>query len=38
MSLAKKDVKLFQNIRTSEGSLHAAAETVLGKLDDGAKE
>lgn len=38
MSLAKKNVKLPQETSTFEGSLHAAAETVLGRLDDGTKE
>lgn len=38
ISLAKKDVQLPQQTSTSEGSLHAAAETALGRLDDNTKE
>lgn len=38
MSLAKKDAKLPKQASTSEGSLHAAAGTVLGRLDEGTEE
>lgn len=38
MPLAKKDAKLPKQTSTSEGSLHAAAGTVLGGLDEGTEE
>lgn len=38
VSLAKKNAKLPKQTSTSEGSLHAAAGIVLGRLDEGTKE